>query len=104
MRASEHLEGYEFHHQDEQVELLSQFHLNEEKQKDKQIEVFIKENSIEAEDKAKQCVISKTEDTDDLSSQIHSRSEVVKITVFKGKIVEKEYLTIEGERISLKFE
>ena len=31
-------------------------------------------------------------------------SQLIKIIIIKGKIVEKEYITIEGDRISMKFE
>ena len=31
-------------------------------------------------------------------------SQLIKIIIIKGKIVEKEYITVEGDRISIKFE
>ena len=92
-----------FHHQEEHVKFIFYSNTNEVEQHENQSEANGEEKLRVEEENEKKGLIIEHDGKNDLNTQISNGSQVVKIIVIGGKIVEKEYLSLEGERTSLKF-
>ena len=90
------------HHEENNSQESSNNSINQSIEMDSSIDFLIGEEESLLENNNKTILINSI-DEDEKIKNLPEGSELVKITLVQGKIVEKEYLTNESEKITIKF-
>ncbi len=91
------------HHEENNGQESSNNSINQSREMDSSIDFLIGEEESLLENNNKKTILINPIDEDEKIKNLPEGSELVKITLVQGKIVEKEYLTNESQKITIKF-
>ena len=91
------------HHEENNSQESSYTSINQSIEKDSSIDFLIGEEESLLENNNKKTILINPIDEDEKIKNLPEGSELVRIILVQGKIVEKEYLTNESQKITIKF-
>ena len=91
------------HHEENNSQESSNNSINQSIEMDSSIDFLIDEYESLLERNNKETMVINSIEEDEKTKNLPEGSELVKITLVQGKIVEKEYLTNESQKITIKF-